>query len=142
MLNKVILIGNLTKDAEIYTTSGGVTYTQFVLAVQRNYADASGEKQADFINCTAWRGLAENIAKYTKKGDKLAVVGEIQTRSYTDKEGRNRTATGIIVQEAEFLGNKQVSEDKPGETTYKPQKEGVSLDTLKPISVADDDLPF
>lgn len=138
-MNKSIIIGRMTKDAEKYTTSGGVTYTQFVLAVQRNYADASGEKQADFINCTAWRGLAENIAKYTKKGDKLAVVGEIQTRSYTDKDGNKRTATSILVQEAEFLGNKQAAEDKPGETAYKPQKETVKLSELKAI---DDDLPF
>ena len=141
-MNKCIIIGRMTKDAEIYTTSGGVTYTQFVLAVQRNYADASGEKQADFINCTAWRGLAEAIVKYVRKGDRIAIVGELQNRSYEDKAGIKRTVTEILVQEAEFLGNKQASEDKPGETAYKPQKEGVSLDTLKPVSVADDDLPF
>ena len=69
-------------------------------------------------------------------------MGELQNRSYEDKAGVKRTVTEILVQEVEFLGNKQVSEDKPGETAYKPQKEGVSLDTLKPISVADDDLPF
>lgn len=141
-MNKCIIIGRMTKDAEIYTTSGGVTYTQFVLAVQRNYADASGEKQADFINCTAWRGLAEAIVKYVRKGDRIAIVGVLQNRSYEDKAGIKRTVTEILVQEAEFLGNKQASEDKPGETAYKPQKEGVSLDTLKPVSVADDDLPF
>lgn len=141
-MNKSIIIGRMTKDAEIYTTSGGIRLTRFSIAVTRDYADSNGDKQTDFFNCTAWRGLAEAIVKYVRKGDRIAIVGELQNRSYEDKAGVKRTVTEILVQEAEFLGNKQVSEDKPGETAYKPQKEGVSLDTLKPISVADDDLPF
>lgn len=141
-MNKCIIIGRMTKDAEIYTTSGGIRLTRFSIAVTRDYADSNGDKQTDFFNCTAWRGLAEAIVKYVRKGDRIAIVGELQNRSYEDKAGVKRTVTEILVQEAEFLGNKQVSEDKPGETAYKPQKEGVSLDTLKPISVADDDLPF
>ena len=124
------------------TTSGGIRLTRFSIAVTRDYADSNGDKQTDFFNCTAWRGLAEAIVKYVRKGDRIAIVGELQNRSYEDKAGVKRTVTEILVQEVEFLGNKQVSEDKPGETAYKPQKEGVSLDTLKPISVADDDLPF
>lgn len=141
-MNKSIIIGRMTKDAEIYTTSGGIRLTRFSIAVTRDYADSNGDKQTDFFNCTAWRGLAEAIVKYVRKGDRIAIVGELQNRSYEDKAGAKRTVTEILVQEAEFLGNKQVSEDKPGEAAYKPQKEGVSLDTLKPVSVADDDLPF
>lgn len=141
-MNKSIIIGRMTKDAEIYTTSGGIRLTRFSIAVTRDYADSNGDKQTDFFNCTAWRGLAEAIVKYVRKGDRIAIVGELQNRSYEDKAGVKRTVTEILVQEAEFLGNKQVSEDKPGEAAYKPQKEGVSLDTLKPVSVADDDLPF
>ena len=141
-MNKSIIIGRMTKDAEIYTTSGGIRLTRFSIAVTRDYADSNGDKQTDFFNCTAWRGLAEAIVEYVRKGDRIAIVGELQNRSYEDKAGVKRTVTEILVQEVEFLGNKQVSEDKPGETAYKPQKEGVSLDTLKPISVADDDLPF
>lgn len=141
-MNKSIIIGRMTKDAEIYTTSGGIRLTRFSIAVTRDYADSNGDQQTDFFNCTAWRGLAEAIVKYVRKGDRIAIVGELQNRSYEDKAGVKRTVTEILVQEVEFLGNKQVSEDKPGETAYKPQKEGVSLDTLKPISVADDDLPF
>ena len=141
-MNKCIIIGRMTKDAEIYTTSGGIRLTRFSIAVTRDYADSNGDKQTDFFNCTAWRGLAEAIVKYVRKGDRIAIVGELQNRSYEDKAGVKRTVTEILVQEAEFLGNKQVSEDKPGETAYKPHKEGVSLDTLKPVSVADDDLPF
>lgn len=141
-MNKCIIIGRMTKDAEIYTTSGGIRLTRFSIAVTRDYADSNGDKQTDFFNCTAWRGLAEAIVKYVRKGDRIAIVGELQNRSYEDKAGVKRTVTEILVQEAEFLGNKQVSEDKPGEAAYKPQKEGVSLDTLKPVSVADDDLPF
>lgn len=141
-MNKCIIIGRMTKDAEIYTTSGGIRLTRFSIAVTRDYADSNGDKQTDFFNCTAWRGLAEAIVKYVRKGDRIAIVGELQNRSYEDKAGAKRTVTEILVQEVEFLGNKQVSEDKPGEAAYKPQKEGVSLDTLKPVSVADDDLPF
>lgn len=141
-MNKSIIIGRMTKDAEIYTTSGGIRLTRFSIAVTRDYADSNGDQQTDFFNCTAWRGLAEAIVKYVRKGDRIAIVGELQNRSYEDKAGVKRTVTEILVQEAEFLGNKQVSEDKPGEAAYKPQKEGVSLDTLKPISVTDDDLPF
>ena len=141
-MNKSIIIGRMTKDAEIYTTSGGIRLTRFSIAVTRDYADSNGDKQTDFFNCTAWRGLAEAIVKYVRKGDRIAIVGELQNRSYEDKAGVKRTVTEILVQEVEFLGNKQVSEDKPGETAYKPQKEGVSLDTLKPISVADYDFPF
>lgn len=141
-MNKSIIIGRMTKDAEIYTTSGGIRLTRFSIAVTRDYADSNGDQQTDFFNCTAWRGLAEAIVKYVRKGDRIAIVGELQNRSYEDKAGVKRTVTEILVQEAEFLGNKQVSEDKPGEAAYKPQKEGVSLDTLKPVSVADDDLPF
>jgi single-strand DNA-binding protein len=141
-MNKSIIIGRMTKDAEIYTTSGGIRLTRFSIAVTRDYADSNGDKQTDFFNCTAWRGLAEAIVKYVRKGDRIAIVGELQNRSYEDKAGVKRTVTEILVQEVEFLGNKQVSEDKPGEAAYKPQKEGVSLDTLKPVSVADDDLPF
>ncbi len=136
-MNKIIIIGRMTKDAEERRTSGGVAFVQFGLAVQRSYADASGEKQADFINCIAWRGLAENIAKYVRKGDRLAIVGELQTRSYTDKDGNKRINTEILVQEAEFLGNKQAAEDKPGESAYKPQKECVN-----DFKSADEDLPF
>lgn len=138
-MNKCIIIGRMTKNAELNATSGGVAYAQFSLAVQRNYTDADGERQTDFINCIAWRGLAENIAKYVRKGDRLAIAGELQNRSYTDKDGNKRTATSILVQEAEFLGNKQAAEDKPGETAYKPKKETVKLSELKAI---DDDLPF
>lgn len=141
-MNKCIIIGRMTKDAEIYTTSGGIRLTRFSIAVTRDYADSNGDKQTDFFNCTAWRGLAEAIVKYVRKGDRIAIVGELQNRSYEDKAGVKRTVTEILVQEAEFLGNKQASEDKPGETAYKPQKEGVSLDTLKPVSVAGGDLPF
>lgn len=102
MLNKVFLIGNATRDPELSETPSGVSVCKFGLAVRRRYSQ-SDEQQTDFFNCTAWRGLAETIARYTEKGDKLSVVGSIQLRNYEDNQGVKRTAVDIIVEEVEFL---------------------------------------
>ena len=112
-LNKVILLGNLTKDPESQTTSSGITICKFTLAVQRKFSNANGEKETDFINIVAWRTLAENCIKYLSKGKKVAVVGAIQTRSYDAQDGTKRYVTEIIAEEVEFLssnGGKQETE--------------------------------
>ena len=117
-MNKVILIGNLTKDPEMRTTQSGVSVTSFTVAVQRRYKYADGERQADFINCVAWRGTAEFIAKYFTKGQKIGVVGSLQTRSYDDQNGARRYVTEVVVDEAEFAGSKtqkQSADDLFGE---------------------------
>ena len=103
MLNKVFLIGNLTHDPELTETPSGASVSKFSIAVKRAYSQGEGEAQTDFFNCTAWRGLAETIARYTKKGNKIAVVGSIQLRNYEDNKGIKRTAVEIIVQDVEFL---------------------------------------
>ena len=102
-MNKVFLIGNLTRDPELRETPSGVAMCRFGIAVQRPYSSSEGERQADFFDCTAWRGLAETIARYTKKGKKVAVTGSIQLRNYEDNQGVKRTAVDIIVQDVEFL---------------------------------------
>lgn len=102
-MNRVLLIGNMTKDPELTTTVSGVSVCRFSIAVGRNYPSADGEKQTDFFNVTAWRGIGENVAKYTKKGSKVAVTGSIQMRNYEDNQGVKRTAVDIIAQEVEFL---------------------------------------
>ena len=102
-MNKVFLIGNLTRDPELTETASGVAVCHFAIAVNRNYASQDGERQTDFFNCTAWRGQAETIARYTKKGNKVAVGGSIQLRNYEDNQGVKRTAVDIIVQDIEFL---------------------------------------
>ena len=109
-MNKVFLIGNLTRDPELTETASGVAVCHFAIAVNRNYASADSERQTDFFNCTAWRATAETIARYTKKGNKVAVTGSIQLRNYEDNQGVKRTAVDIIVQDIEFLTPRSTSE--------------------------------
>ena len=108
-MNKVTLIGRLTKDAELKTTSSGINYCNFIIAVDRKFKDANGNRQADFIACVAWRTTADFISKYFKKGNKIAVVGSIQTRSYEDQSGNKHLVTEVIVDEAEFVESKAAS---------------------------------
>ena len=126
-MNKVILIGNLTKDPEMSTTTSGKNVTRFTLAVSRNYTNADGEKETDFINIVVWGNIAENCGKYLEKGRKCAVVGEIRNRSYDAQDGTKRYVTEVLASVVEFLNYKQDKKDEePG--------------TLKPID--DDDIPF
>lgn len=106
-MNKVFLIGNLTRDPELTETSGGVKICRFSIGVSRNYSNADGERQTDFFNCVAWRGLAETVARYTHKGDKVAVSGSIEMRNYEGNDGVKRTAVDINVGDVEFLTQKQ-----------------------------------
>lgn len=108
-MNKAILCGRLTKDAELKTTSSGINYCNFIIAVDRKFKDANGNRQADFIACVAWRTTAEFISKYFKKGNRIAVVGSIQTRSYEDQSGNKHLVTEVIVDEAEFVESKAAS---------------------------------
>ncbi len=102
-MNKVFLIGNLTRDPEMSETNSGVSVCHFGIAVNRSYSSGDGERQTDFFNVTAWRGLADNVGKYCKKGNKVAVSGSIQIRNYEDNQGNRRTAVDIIAQDIEFL---------------------------------------
>ena len=127
-MNKAILIGNLTKDPEMSTTTNGINVTRFSIAVSRKYENANGERETDFINCVAWRGLAENIYKYLKKGKKCCVVGSIQTRSYEAEDGSKRHLTEIVCEDCEFLSPAdKLNQDNP-ESTMQP--------------IDDDGLPF
>lgn len=136
-MNKVFLIGNLTRDPELTETPSGVAVCRFSIAVSRNYTDASGERQTDFFNCTAWRGLGETIAKYCNKGNKVAVGGSIQLRNYEDNQGIKRQAVDIIVNDVEFLTPKSV-DDSVDEI---PKKGGTKKPTLTAMD-GDDDIPF
>ena len=119
-MNKTILIGNLTRDPELTETPSGVAVCKFSIAVSRDYADADGNRETDFFNITVWRGRAENCGKYLKKGNKVAIVGKLQNRSYEDKDGVKRYVTDIIVDEVEFLTPKQASqEEEPNVLTAK-----------------------
>ena len=102
-MNKVFLIGNLTRDPELTETSGGVSICRFAIAVNRNYSGPDGERKTDFFNVTAWRGLGETVARFAKKGNKVAVSGTIELRNYEDSQGVKRTGVDIIAQDVEFL---------------------------------------
>lgn len=137
-MNKVILIGNLTRDPELSETPSGVAVCRFSIAVSREYANADGNRETDFFNITVWRGRAENCGKYLKKGNKVAIVGNLQNRSYEDKDGIKRNVTDIIASEVEFLT------PKSSEATDEEESAVVSVRRERPQLEAIDDnqLPF
>ena len=135
-MNKVILVGNLTRDPEYQTTPNGVALTRFAIAVQRKYTNAEGNREADFINCIAWRGQADFVNKYFKKGSKIGLTGSIQTRNYEANDGTRRTATEVVVEDVEFVGPKQ----EDGSREYSQEPEVEEKPSLQPVE--DDDLPF
>ena len=129
-MNKVILIGNLTKTPELTTTTNGISVARFTLAVRRKFQNQNGEYDTDFINIVVWRTLAENCNKYLKKGSKCAVIGQIQNRSYDAQDGTKRYVTEVIADEVEFLSTSNSNDNIEKE-------EPVILEPIK-----DEDLPF
>lgn len=127
-MNKVYMIGNLTKDPELRHTGSGTPVCSFSIAVNRNYKGADGKQITDFFTVIAWRGLAESCAKYLDKGKKVAVVGELNNRSY-DKNGEKRYITEIKADEVEFLSPRSATEAAP------PDMSGFT-------EIPDEDLPF
>ena len=107
MINKAVIIGRSTKDAELRHTQTGKQVTTFTLAVDRDYKTAQGEREADFIPCVAWGKLAEICERYITKGKQVAVVGRIQTRTYDAPDGSKRYITEIIVSDLQLLGSRQ-----------------------------------
>lgn len=146
-MNKVILVGNLTKDPELTETANGVAVSRFSVAVSRDYTDADGNRETDFFNVTVWRGRAESCGKFLKKGNKVAIVGSLQNRSYEDKDGIKRYVTDVVAEEVEFLtpkGNGEPRElpgadryDKPADSPVEPSAEKPQLEVID-----DDNLPF
>lgn len=135
MYNKVILMGRITKDLELKTTPSGVAVLSFSLAVERNYAAKGEERQTDFINCVAWRNTAEFISRFFSKGAMILVEGELQTRSYQDKEGNNRTVTEVIVSSSSFTGEKK----QTAQATNAPQAPAAPAPVQAPVPT---DYPF
>lgn len=144
-MNKVILIGNLTRDPDLSETPSGVSVCKFSIAVNRNYTDGNGERQTDFFNVIAWRGLGENVAQYCSKGSKVAVSGSIQLRNYEDNQGVKRTAVDIVAQEVEFLSKSSSSERDDYDTERGPSSQGRTAQKRKPTLHSyddDDDIAF
>lgn len=133
MINKVILMGRLTRDPEIRTTNGGKSVAQFTAAVESGYGD---KKQTDFINCVAWNNQAEFLGKYFTKGMMIIVSGRISTRTWEGQDGRKNYVTEVVASEINFGETKK----QQGQNR---QSEQVQADEeFTPLSEADDDLPF
>ena len=106
-VNSVAIMGRIVNDLELRQTQSGISVLSFTVAVDRNYVKQGEEKQSDFIDCVAWRQQAEFISRYFGKGRMIAIEGELQTRTYTDKNGNNRKAVEVLVDRASFTGEKK-----------------------------------
>ena len=142
-MTKVLLIGNLTRDPELTETAGGVTVCRFGVAVNR-YSGGE-ERQTDFFNVTAWRRLGETVARYTKKGNKVAVYGDLQIRQYEGNDGVRRTSVDVVAQDVEFLTPKGSSDSGNDFYDAPANSERSAAPKKKPTLEAfddDGDIPF
>ncbi|MGB0202712.1 MAG: single-stranded DNA-binding protein [Acholeplasmataceae bacterium] len=139
MMNRVILVGRITKDPELKKTAQDISVINFTIAVNRNYTDQQGEKQADFISCVVWRRQAENVAKYVSKGMLLGVEGRIQTRQYESETGM-KYITEVLCDSVQFLENKSSNQSFEDSSSTKSQSDEF-YETSKKLA-AEDDLPF
>ena len=121
-MQRVFLIGNLTRDPELSETNSGVAVCRFSIAVNRRRTSADAEQQTDFFNVTAWRGLAETVARYCKKGNKVAVAGQVQIRAYEGNDGAKKTSVDVVAEEVEFLSPKSNDEARTAEEPKKKPK--------------------
>ena len=156
MINNTTLVGRLTKDPELKYTGSGIAVISFSMAVERNYTNAQGEREADFINCVAWRELAEIISKFAVKGSLIGITGKIQTRNYQNNEGRTIYITEVVTDEFQMLEPKSVTDQRrngQGQTQHSNQQNnnqftnnGFDDDPFESnedvTDISDDDLPF
>ena len=157
-MNKVFLIGRLTRDPELRYTGNNTAVASFSIAVNRNFTNQQGEREADFFNVTVWRKQAENVKNYLSQGSQVAVEGRLQTRNYEDKDGQKRYVTEVVADNVEFLGSKNSSNnnsngshnDEPTPYDFGDGKEpkGTDVDSNpfadfgSSIEISDDELPF
>ena len=120
-MNKVILVGNLTRDPEYRTTPSGASVCNFSIAVQRRFANQQGVREADFINCVAWRQQADFVHRFFTKGRRIGVVGSLQTRTYDAQDGSKRYVTEVVCDECEFVDSKPQGD---GNQSYGGQQGG------------------
>lgn len=140
MLNCAILMGRLTHDPELRTTANDVSVTTFRIAVDRNYTKPNEERQTDFIDIVAWRQAADFVTRYFRKGSMIAIQGNIQTRSYEDKQGNKRTAVEVVADNVSFCGSK--SENNGNVVNNTPAFENASASDFESIEDDDECYPF
>lgn len=159
-MNKVLLVGRLTRDPELRTTPGGMAVTRFTIAVSQNFTNKNGERGADFINCSAWGRQADNISKYCRKGTLVSAEGRIRTSSYDGQDGTRRYNTEVVCETVNFLSSKSVGSDSTPRTDFIPQDDmfnsapsNMPMETAdltedpfksfgEEITLSSDDLPF
>lgn len=143
MLNRVVLVGRLTRDPELKYTANGVAVANFTIACNRPYKNQQGENEADFINCVVWRKPAENLANYMKKGGLIGVDGRIQTRSYEGQDGKKVYVTEVVAENIQFLEsrNSQPKQQQRVDVYNNEVKQAQQFDGEQ-IDISDSDLPF
>lgn len=160
MINSTVLVGRLTRDPELKYTDNNIAVASFSLAVNRNFKDANGEREADFINCVIWRQQAENLANWAKKGALIGITGRIQTRSYENQQGQRVYVTEVVAENFQMLESRATREGGNanqgngngyagpyGQQT--PQQQGPNFaresspyGNATPMDISSDDLPF
>jgi single-strand DNA-binding protein len=152
MINRVVLVGRLTKDPELRYTPSGVANATFTLAVNRPFSNQQGEREADFLNIVIWRKQAENVANFLKKGSMAGVDGRVQSRSYEGSDGKRVYVTEIVAESVQFLepkgqnnqGNTNTSQTQNNGNTGQNRRldDDPFANNGKPIDISDEDLPF
>lgn len=143
MINNVVLVGRLTRDPELKMTSSNTPFVNFTLAVNRNFTNQAGEREADFVNCTIWNRAAENLAKYMRQGSLVGVEGRIQTRNYENDQGQRVYITEVVVNSLQYLETRREN-DRPNVSqtqTQTNEKQDEYYETSKDL-VTEEDLPF
>jgi single-strand DNA-binding protein len=135
MINRVVLVGRLTKDPEFRTTPSGVNVANFTIAVNRTFTNSQGEREADFINVVVFRKQAENVNNYLSKGSLVGFDGRMQSRSYENKEGQRVFVTEVVADSVQFLEPKNSNKQNNNQDNGFANANG-------PIDISDDDLPF
>ena len=159
MINNVVIVGRLTRDADLRYTGSGIAVGSFTVAVERPFTNAQGERETDFINCVVWKKAAENLANFTRKGSMIAVAGRIQTRNYTGNDGKKVYVTEVVAENIQYLDSKKTNESRSDSSEgnysqsnqnstqgqnngYQKQDEDPFENNNDSIDISDDDLPF
>ena len=152
MINNLTLVGRVTRDVELEYTPSNQAVATFTLAVNRNFKNANGERESDFINCVIWRQSAENFSNWVKKGALIGITGRIQTRNYENEQGKRVYITEVVADSFQMLESnnqeKSKAQNKPQEAKHKPNsipnfgKDSDPFSSKSPLVVEDDSLPF
>ncbi|MDV6023409.1 single-stranded DNA-binding protein [Streptococcus canis] len=141
MINNVVLVGRMTKDAGLRYTPSQVAVATFTLAVNRRFKEQNGEREADFINCVIWRQSAENLANWAKKGALIGITGRIQTRNYENQQGQRVYVTEVVADNFQMLESRN-SQQQSGQNSSSQNDNSQPFGNQSQIDISNDDLPF